>query len=138
MKPTSVFLHESPMDGGAWWATVHRVAKSWTRLKHAHSELYISATENQKSTQKSFCMKFQGVHRTLEARLGRRLRALTMCKQLPYVCWITSFLSIRIYYSSWLHGRTLLSPSFITHFIGCLGQSLLFWLLFFFLLVFLW
>ena len=20
------------MDGGAWWATVHRVAKSWTRL----------------------------------------------------------------------------------------------------------
>ena len=23
------------MDGGAWWATVHRVAKSWTRL-HFH------------------------------------------------------------------------------------------------------
>ena len=22
----------NPMDGGAWWATVHRVAKSWTRL----------------------------------------------------------------------------------------------------------
>ena len=21
---------ENPMDGGAWWATVHRVAKSWT------------------------------------------------------------------------------------------------------------
>jgi len=20
------------MDGGAWWATVHRVTKSWTRL----------------------------------------------------------------------------------------------------------
>ena len=20
------------MEGGAWWATVHRVAKSWTRL----------------------------------------------------------------------------------------------------------
>ena len=29
------------MDRGAWWATVHGVAKSWTRLKrlstHAHS-----------------------------------------------------------------------------------------------------
>ena len=24
---------ENPMDGGAWWATVHRVAKSQTRLK---------------------------------------------------------------------------------------------------------
>jgi len=24
---------ENPMDRGAWWAAVHRVAKSWTRLK---------------------------------------------------------------------------------------------------------
>ena len=24
---------ENPMDRGAWWATVHRVAKSWTWLK---------------------------------------------------------------------------------------------------------
>ena len=23
---------ESPMDGGAWWAAVHGVTKSWTRL----------------------------------------------------------------------------------------------------------
>ena len=23
---------ENPMDGGAWWTTVHGVAKSWTRL----------------------------------------------------------------------------------------------------------
>ena len=23
---------ENPVDSGAWWATVHRVAKSWTRL----------------------------------------------------------------------------------------------------------
>ena len=30
----------NPMDRGAWWATVHRVTKHWTRLKrlsmHAH------------------------------------------------------------------------------------------------------
>ena len=24
---------ENPMDRGAWWAAVHRVTKSWTRLK---------------------------------------------------------------------------------------------------------
>ena len=24
---------ENPMDRGAWWATVHVVTKSWTRLK---------------------------------------------------------------------------------------------------------
>ena len=23
---------ENPMDGGAWWATVHGVAKNWTQL----------------------------------------------------------------------------------------------------------
>ena len=23
---------ENPMDGGAWWDTVHGIAKSWTRL----------------------------------------------------------------------------------------------------------
>ena len=32
---------ENPMDGGAWWATVHRVAQSQTWLKglnmHAHN-----------------------------------------------------------------------------------------------------
>ena len=24
---------ENPMDGGAWWAAVHGVAESWTRLR---------------------------------------------------------------------------------------------------------
>ena len=24
---------ENPMDRGAWWATVHRVTRSWTQLK---------------------------------------------------------------------------------------------------------
>ena len=24
---------ENPVDGGAWWAAVHRVTQSWTRLK---------------------------------------------------------------------------------------------------------
>ena len=23
---------ENPMDRGAWWATIHRVTKSWTQL----------------------------------------------------------------------------------------------------------
>ena len=30
--PTPVFCLENPMDGGAWWAAVHGVTKSWTRL----------------------------------------------------------------------------------------------------------
>ena len=30
---SSTLCLENPMDKGAWWATVHRVAKSRTRLK---------------------------------------------------------------------------------------------------------
>ena len=32
-----------PMDGGAWWATVHRVAKSRTRLSDFTSLHFTSA-----------------------------------------------------------------------------------------------
>ena len=32
-KPLQYSSLGNPMDRGAWWATVHRVAKSWTRLK---------------------------------------------------------------------------------------------------------
>ena len=44
-QPTLVFLEyryspcvENPMDRGAWWATVHRVTKSWTRLKRLSTQ----------------------------------------------------------------------------------------------------
>ena len=31
-NPLQYSCLENPMDGGAWWATVHGVAKSWRRL----------------------------------------------------------------------------------------------------------
>ena len=31
---------ENPMDQGAWWATVHRVAKSQTQLKRLHANMH--------------------------------------------------------------------------------------------------
>ena len=33
MATHSCFCLENPMDGGAWWATVPRVAKNQTRVK---------------------------------------------------------------------------------------------------------
>ena len=33
-NPLQYSCLENPMDGGAWWATVHRVAKSQTRLSN--------------------------------------------------------------------------------------------------------
>ena len=32
--PLQYFCLENPMDGGAWWATVHGVAKSWAQLSN--------------------------------------------------------------------------------------------------------
>ena len=31
-NPLQYFCLKNPMDRGAWWGTVHKVAKSWTRL----------------------------------------------------------------------------------------------------------
>ena len=31
-NPLQYSCLDNPMDGGAWWATVHGIAKSWTRL----------------------------------------------------------------------------------------------------------
>ena len=33
-NPLQYSCLENPMDGGAWWAMVHGVAKSWTRMSN--------------------------------------------------------------------------------------------------------
>ena len=37
-QPIPVFLPEESIDRGAWWATVHRVAKSQTQLKQLKTQ----------------------------------------------------------------------------------------------------
>ena len=39
---------ENPMDRGAWWATVHRVAKSQTWLKQLHTHTHIHVINRRK------------------------------------------------------------------------------------------
>ena len=41
------------MDGGAWWAEVHRVAKSWTRLSNFTFTFHFDALEKEMSTHSS-------------------------------------------------------------------------------------
>ena len=38
------------MDGGAWWAVVHRVAKSWTRLSDFTLTFHFHALEKEMAT----------------------------------------------------------------------------------------
>ena len=39
---SSIFAWRIPMDRGAWWAVVHRVAQSWTQLSYeAHNHPHL-------------------------------------------------------------------------------------------------
>ena len=44
---------ENPMDGGAWWAAVHRVAKSRTRLSDFTFTFHFHALEKEMATHSS-------------------------------------------------------------------------------------
>ena len=44
---------ENPMDGGAWWAAVHEVAKSQTRLSDFAFTFYFHALEKEMETHSS-------------------------------------------------------------------------------------
>ena len=44
---------ENPMDGGAWWAAVHGVAKSWTRLSDFTFTFHFHALEKEMTTHSS-------------------------------------------------------------------------------------
>ena len=44
---------ENPMDGGAWWAAVHRVMKSWTWLSTFTFTFHFHALEKEMATHSS-------------------------------------------------------------------------------------
>ena len=44
---------ENPMDGGAWWAVVHGVAKSRTRLSNFPFTFHFQALEKEMATHSS-------------------------------------------------------------------------------------
>ena len=44
---------ENPMDGGAWWAAVHGVAKSWTRVSDFTFTFHFHALEKEMATHSS-------------------------------------------------------------------------------------
>ena len=44
---------ENPMDGGARWAAVHEVAKSWTRLSDCTFTFHFHALEKEMATHSS-------------------------------------------------------------------------------------
>ena len=47
---SSTLAWKIPMDGGAWWAVVHRVAKSRTRLSDFTCTFHFHALEKETAT----------------------------------------------------------------------------------------
>ena len=54
-KPLQYSCLKNPMDGRAWWATVHGVAKSWTRL----SDLTLTSRNTHNKISKLYRTKVQ-------------------------------------------------------------------------------
>ena len=48
---------ENPMDGGAWWAAVHGVAKSQTRLSDFTLTFHFHALEKEMATHSITCLE---------------------------------------------------------------------------------
>ena len=44
---------ENPMEGGAWWAVVHGVSKSWTRLSDFTFTFHFHALEKEMAAHSS-------------------------------------------------------------------------------------
>ena len=54
------------MDGGAWWAAVHGVTKSWTRLSNFTFTFYFHVLEKEMAT-----------HSSVLGRVVQRLKRLS-------------------------------------------------------------
>ena len=64
---------ENPMDGGAWWAAVHGVAKSQTRLSDFTFTLHFHALEKELATQSSvLAWRIPGTGSLVDCRLWGR------------------------------------------------------------------
>ena len=50
---SSTLAWENPMDGGTWWAAVHGVAKSPTRLSNVTFTFHFHALEKEMATHSS-------------------------------------------------------------------------------------
>ena len=68
--PLQYFRLENPVDGGTWWAAVHGVVKSRTRLSDFTFTLHFHALEKEMATRSSvLAWESQGQGRLVGCRL---------------------------------------------------------------------
>ena len=81
---------ENPMDGGAWWAAVHGVAKSWARLSDFTFTFHFYALEKEMTTDSSIlAWRIPGTEEpsglpSLGSQSQTRLKRLSSCSILLF------------------------------------------------------
>ena len=69
---------ENPMDGGAWWAAVHGVPRSWTRLSDFTFTFHFPALEKEMATHSSvLAWRIPGMGELVGCRLWGRTESDT-------------------------------------------------------------
>ena len=99
-NPLQYSCLENPVDGGAWWAAVHGVAQSWTRLKRLSSSSSSSRWPRQSFSELNH---FPALERKLPFPLYLTLQSLRFQK-LTYIACLgeekkksyRSYLSVKI------------------------------------------
>ena len=109
---------ENPMDGGAWWATVHGVAKSQTRLSDFNFTFHFHALEKEIATHSSVLAwripgmgEPGGLPSTGSHRVGHNWSDLAAAAAAAYRVIVTIFLN-SIYNLLCLEKKNALSLSF--------------------------
>ena len=98
------------MDGGAWWAAVHEVAKSWTRLSDFLFTFHFHALEKEMATHSSvLAWRIPGT-----GKPGTRAAVYGVTQSRTWLKWLSSSSSSRgVTVSSISHMLTL--DSFLTY-----------------------
>ena len=71
--PLQISCLENPMDGGAWWATVCGVAKSWTQLSDSCFHLHGFGHQSPSFKPSSLLVKWHRRHCPMPTDLGRQV-----------------------------------------------------------------
>ena len=75
---SSTLAWKNPMDGGAWWAAVHGVAKSRTQLSNFTFTFHFHALEKEMATHSSVLAgESQGLRSLVGCRLWGRMESDT-------------------------------------------------------------
>ena len=102
-NPLQYSCMENPMNRGAWWATVHRVAQSWAQLKWLTTHAYVCMEAGSKVRDKNCSPNYPVLILMLEFLKSGVLtkEALDQCRDKCLISGIEDIIKSTAYPSQW-------------------------------------